>query len=175
MSASETLGDRAKKVRDEHGLSQGKMADLLNISLRNWQMMERDEGVPSGDTLLRFAGLGLNPGWVLTGIGPKHLEGVNAPKDESEALGSSQPAAINPAIFKAVKQLVRTINEEAGIRLPDEARDEEAVRRYNDLVALARGSTDEGKLRSLLPALEYEITESVKSAVAEPGTGKRSA
>lgn len=83
-------------------------------------------------------------------------------------------SSINPAIFKEVKRMVRRINDAAGIRLPDEAGDDEAIRWYNELVVLARGSADEGKLQSLLPALDYEISQRVKAATANPGTGKRS-
>lgn len=144
--------------------------------------MSRKTGIPIG-TLNKYVSLRSAPSAInalkiakAIGLTVEELAAGKAPQiEENASEDAAGQNAINPAIFKAVKQLVRTINEEAGIRLPDEARDDEAVRRYNDLVALACGSTDEGKLRSLLPALEYEITESVKSAVAEPGTGKRSA
>jgi hypothetical protein len=78
-------------------------------------------------------------------------------------------------IFRELKRMVGRINGEAGIKLPDEARDEEAIRWYNELLTMARGNLDEAKLRSLLPALEYEIQEAVKRAAAAPGTGKASA
>ncbi len=67
------IGARAKLVRDENGLSQQEMADKLGMSLRGWQKIERGEGTPNGETLLGFDKFGINPGWVLTGVGPKHL------------------------------------------------------------------------------------------------------
>ena len=82
---------------------------------------------------------------------------------------------LNVTIFKAVKKLIREINAEARIRLADDVQDEEAVRWYNELIAMARGNLDEAKLHSLLPAISYEIEQSVRAAEAEPGTGKREA
>ncbi|QGA56522.1 XRE family transcriptional regulator [Brucella sp. 2280] len=78
LSEDETLGGRAKFVREKMQLPQSKMAEVLGISLRNWQMMERDESLPSGETLLRFQLIGINPGWVLTGIGPVILSDTTA-------------------------------------------------------------------------------------------------
>lgn len=71
--AATEIGARAKLVRDENGLSQQEMADRLGMSLRGWQKIERGEGTPNGETLLAFDRFGVNPGWVLTGIGPKHM------------------------------------------------------------------------------------------------------
>ncbi|MRH93928.1 XRE family transcriptional regulator [Agrobacterium tumefaciens] len=72
-TATTEIGARAKLVRDENGLSQQEMADRLGMSLRGWQKIERGEGTPNGETLLSFERFEINPGWVLTGIGPKHL------------------------------------------------------------------------------------------------------
>lgn len=68
------IGARAKQVRDENGLSQQEMAGKLGMSLRGWQKIERGEGTPNGETLLGFDKFGINPGWVLTGVGPKLLD-----------------------------------------------------------------------------------------------------
>lgn len=83
------IGTRAKQVRSDNALSQQEMADKLGLSLRGWQKMERGEGTPSGETLLNFEKLGINPGWVLSGIGPKYVEqgsAGNVRREESERL-----------------------------------------------------------------------------------------
>lgn len=80
------IGARAKQVRDENGLSQQEMADRLGMSLRGWQKIERGEGTPNGETLLGFDKFGINPGWVLTGVGPKHLGQPQQKGVEAEAL-----------------------------------------------------------------------------------------
>lgn len=51
-------------------------------------MMERNEGMPSGDTLLRFGLTGYNPGWLLTGLGPEKLDDARS----DEASGRSDLA-----------------------------------------------------------------------------------
>ncbi|MBW9072192.1 XRE family transcriptional regulator [Agrobacterium deltaense] len=81
FSASD-IGARAKLVRDENGLSQQEMADRLGMSLRGWQKIERGEGTPNGETLLGFGRFSVNPGWVLTGYGPKYL---NEPQEKGFA------------------------------------------------------------------------------------------
>lgn len=168
MGNEETIGRRLLLLRKELGLTQQEVADQLGLSVRGWQKIERDEAVPSGDTLLRLEAIGYNPGWVLSQLGPKL---------KRDAFSHQQRSThkITPAVFRAVKKLVREIYDTAGIRLPDDARDEEAVRWYNELTGMARGDSEEGRLRSLLPALEYEIKHAVEKAAAEPGTGKASA
>ena len=68
---AKAVGARAKEVRSELGLQQQEMALELGLSLRGWQKLERGEGIPSGETLLQFEKVGINPGWILTGLGPK--------------------------------------------------------------------------------------------------------
>ncbi|MEA3533686.1 LexA family transcriptional regulator [Rhizobium sp. CC-YZS058] len=108
IDGQNTVAERAKAVRTEKGLGQQAIADLLGISLRGWQKIERGEGTPSGETLLQFQTLGINPGWVLTGIGPKHL---------GDAANEPEPLKVDA---KIVQQLVDTIEEvaEATARRP---------------------------------------------------------
>ncbi|WP_139056210.1 XRE family transcriptional regulator [Rhizobium sp. 9140] len=81
---AKNLASRAKGVRVERKLQQQEMADVLGMSLRGWQKIERGEGTPSGETLLQFEKLGINPGWVLTGLGPKSLDDPAPPPVEVE-------------------------------------------------------------------------------------------
>lgn len=103
----------------------------------------------------------VNLDWLVTG--------------EGQMLDGQDSVQVNPIIFRAVKNLVQDIHETARITLNDDVRDDEAIRWYNELVSMTRGDVTEGKLRSLLSTLEYEIQKAVNLAVAEPGTGKREA
>lgn len=58
--SAKTVGDRAKDVRKKAGLAQSEIAQALGISLRAWQTLERNEGLPSGETLMQFEKLGIN-------------------------------------------------------------------------------------------------------------------
>lgn len=165
---AESIADRVSLVRNDFGLSQKAMAEKLGISYRSWQGLEGGRNVPSGETLLQFRSIGINPGWVLTGLGPKLL-------DKSPGAAKPEAPLIIPSIYKAIKKMLRDINGASGIRLPDEARDDETVRWYNQLMAMAGGNAEEARLRTLLPALQYDITEAVKAAAAEPGSGKHAA
>ncbi|WP_421357855.1 XRE family transcriptional regulator [Agrobacterium rosae] len=86
MSDLNTLGGRALAVRKEVKKTQIEMAKFLGVATATWQKIERDEGIPSGETLLNFGKLGINPGWVLTGIGPKYAEGGDQAREGSEQL-----------------------------------------------------------------------------------------
>jgi len=49
-----SIGARVADVRAQLRMSQQDIADMIGISLRAWQHMERDERVPSGEALLLF-------------------------------------------------------------------------------------------------------------------------
>lgn len=69
-----SVGQRLLELRNELGHSQVAMAKLLGIANATWQKIERDEGLPSGETLMQFEKLGINPGWIISGLGPKNLD-----------------------------------------------------------------------------------------------------
>lgn len=84
---SEEIGNRIAAIRGSLSLSQQLIADQLGIALRTFQAIERGENIPTGQTLLKFADMGFNPGWILTGQGFMRLEaasetGVFAADDE---------------------------------------------------------------------------------------------
>ena len=70
----EGVGTRLRAVRKELGLSLRAIADAVDVSLSTWQRLETTDNVPSGETLLKIAELGFNPGWILTGQGAKRLQ-----------------------------------------------------------------------------------------------------
>ena len=168
MEETQKIGDRLLLLRKELGLSQQEIADRLDLSVRGWQKIERNEAIPSGDTLLRCEAIGYNPGWILTGFGPILMSDIRSPV-------SSTFTVIIPAIFSEVKDAVHRLNNAEGIYLRADEHELETIRWYNKLVSMADGDMEESKLRSRLPAIEYEITESAKAAASEPGTGKRMA
>lgn len=98
VSPENAVAQRALEVRNELGLSQKAMAEKLGISPRNWQGMEGGRNIPNGETLLNFQKLGINPGWILSGLGPKKLD--------DPMIAPSAPITVEPA---TVQQLVDTV------------------------------------------------------------------
>ncbi len=165
MVESRTIGDRVKLVRAELELSQQEAADKLGISLRAWQKMERDEGTPSGETLIQFEKVGINPGWVLAGLGPKSSteeDGIGPPSERIDAV-----------LLQRLGDTVQAVFVECNQQAPQRAIMAEAANLYNELLAMVADMGDQQVIDALLPVLRSRFKE--RLATAEPGTGKRSA
>lgn len=59
-------------IRNTLGLTQRKMAKLINITYQGWQKYESGENKPGSDILESLANLGFNINWILTGQGDMH-------------------------------------------------------------------------------------------------------
>ncbi|APO76072.1 transcriptional regulator protein [Rhizobium etli 8C-3] len=164
MAEGQTIGDRVKAIRIDLGMSQQDIADRLGMSLRAWQKMERDEGTPSGETLLLFEKLGINPGWVLAGLGPKLMY-------EEPAI--QVPQGVDVVLFQRVGDTVQTVFIECKQRPPQRALLAETANFYNELLSLVTDVRDEAVVEALIPVVRSRFKE--RLAKAEPGTGKRSA
>lgn len=151
-------------VRADIGLSQQEAADKLGISLRAWQKMERDEGVPSGETLIQFEKIGINPGWVLAGHGPKSLV-----EEES----TSVPEYVDIVLLQRLGDTVQAVFIECKQTAPQRAVMAEAANLYNELRSLVNDIKDERVVDALVPILRSRFKE--RLVKAGPGTGKRSA
>ena len=136
------------------------------MSLRAWQKIERNEGVPSGETLLLFRNVGANPGWVLSGLGPKWLE-QTAQLDPSNV--------INPDLLVSIKHVVGSIHRDAGITLRSDTLDRKAIDYYNQFMVDGADASDADEIKLWLGLLEKRIRREAITAREAPGTGKRSA
>ncbi|PTM92854.1 helix-turn-helix domain-containing protein [Mycoplana dimorpha] len=163
-----TIGARAKAVRLELHLQQQGIADELGISLRAWAKMERDEGTPSGETLLQFEKVGINPGWVLTGVGPKRIH-----QDESYLYEKN--AIIDGDLLVDIKRVVAKVHQEVGITLRAEDLDRKAISHYNEYMLADTDLSDAEEMQLWLGLLEKRIRREATAARNEPGTGKREA
>lgn len=163
-----TMGARAKRVRLEQNLNQQQIAEALGVSLRAWQKLERDEGTPSGETLLQFEKLGINPGWILTGLGPRLMR-------EDESYLYKKDAIIDPDLLLDIKEVVLRVHKDAGITLHQRDADLKAISSYNQYMADDTDLSDGEEIRIWLQLLEKRLKREVDAARAAPGTGKREA
>lgn len=162
MPEREKLGARAKAVRKEKGKTQAEMAKFLGLSTTTWQKIERDEGLPNGETLMLFEKLGVNPGWLLTGLGPKYIGAADQSHFEHDV-----------QVIAKLGDLVSRVHKELGIRLPAGQESAEAVKLYAVLKRLPLSGADLKNIEPALPLLEDHLRNRLEKARAEPGTGKR--
>lgn len=83
--------------------------------------------------------------------------------------------AIKLEVFRAVGRLVVSLHKSEGIALPPDALLNEQSIAYNTLLKKAENPSDLEELESLLPWLEARLNRQLKTAKAEPGSGKHSA
>lgn len=68
MSNEETFGQRLKVLREKTGLSQAKLSEQVNVSLKTVQRWEKDERQPRIEEVLKLAEvLGISEGELLNG------------------------------------------------------------------------------------------------------------
>ena len=113
------------------------------------------------DTRLRSK-LGVDINWLALGEG--------SPFNND----NRQTTAIDTELFGAIFSLVTSLHDQAKIRLPLQATNDETLRHYNAISSqMLSGSDEEKGLR--LNLLQIQIQKEIDVAKAEPGTGKRPA
>lgn len=148
-----TIGSRLAEVRTFMRMTQQEIADRIGIGLRTWQNIERDENIPTGQTLLKIAELGFDPGWILTGNGFMEIE------DSSRAgafraggrLGGDPPDS--ELMGRVVDTIVRTAKA-CGVSIPPVDLGRQAMERYAELMA---ASSDPAERLAMLKLMAVQI------------------
>jgi len=164
MSDEQTLGARALSVRKEAGKTQIEMAKFLGVSTATWQKIERNEGIPAGETLLLFEKLGINPGWLLSGLGPQRM---------NEAPASAN--LIDIVLHQKLGAIVDQEHRAARINMQMEVFAAEVGKAYNHLVGLVSDLSDAEAVGEALPLVRRRVRQQLADAASNPGTGKREA
>ncbi|MEH3092017.1 MAG: helix-turn-helix domain-containing protein [Agrobacterium cavarae] len=133
MISDATVGQRVLALRKELGKTQIEMAKVVGVATATWQKIERDEGLPAGETLMQFEKLGINPGWVLTGLGPKHLDSdIDGEAGQAEATKSGAVPEAEPSPSangeKIIVERLDALQEQLGILIANA--NERAPQRY---------------------------------------------
>lgn len=82
---------------------------------------------------------------------------------------------VDPNLMEKLARLVAAVYRDAGMKLPGERSTLEAATLYNDLASRVTDIADAEEVEAILPQLRYQLKKRLSEAVAEPGTGKRSA
>ena len=164
-------------MRGAFGWTQQEMADRLGLSVRGWQKIERDEGLPNGETLLAFKAIGINPGWILTGVGPKEFEDAAAAlvQKHVKAGGYTSGAGrgVDVVLLQRLGDAVEAIFIECKQTAPKRAIMAEAAGMYNELLDSVNRLDDDAIVDATIAVLKRRLKE--RLSTAEAGTGKRSA
>lgn len=103
---AESVGPRLKQVRRELGLNQPEMAAQVCVKLRAYQQYESGERLPQAESLAALSRLGINVGWLLTGVGSMHesalpqginMDALEGAIDAVEELLGARKANLSPA------------------------------------------------------------------------------
>ncbi|MER8990459.1 helix-turn-helix transcriptional regulator [Mesorhizobium sp. M0678] len=85
------------------------------------------------------------------------------------------PAPVDSNLMEKLARLVSAVYRDAGLKLPGERATLEAAVLYNELASRITDMSDPEEVEAILPQLRYQLKKRLSEAVAEPGTGKRSA
>lgn len=170
------IGDRLKRIRGESGLSQREFSSRVGISFSTWQTIENGKNVPSGETLLKIAGLGFDPGWILTGRGFMRLE---EPSDAGglEAGGELIGPPPDSELMGRVVDTIMRVAKSCGVSIPPVDLGRQAMERYAELMA-ASSDPDErlAMLKLMAVQLKAELTAPLAPGSADaPASRKGSA
>lgn len=160
MTTPEEIGARIALVRGELGLSQKAAAKLLGIGSTSLSNIETGQNVPSGETLLKFQSVGYNPGWILTGLGPKKLDARPEPTNADMMVFVEFLLEIGTELEKVYR--------ESGARLNEYDLFHTSTHWLGVVQKMARNIGDIDELRSLLPW----ITAQVRREIADANAGK---
>ena len=143
MGDASTLGARALAVRKQAGKTQIEMAKFLGIATATWQKIERDEGIPSGETLLAFERLGVNPGWVLSGRGPRTVDGGEAAEPSQVAVDPKELQHLISKVDEMSEKVdeVREVSRPRGRRVLDFERPPTTIKWYPVNLSAGGGNT----------------------------------
>lgn len=169
MSAE--IGARLLQIRNESRLSQRDFSRHVGIAFRTWQTIEAGKNVPSGETLLKIAALGYNPGWILTGQGFMRLEaasetGVFAADDELVE------EDYDAELFGRIVDTIVRVAKEVGASIPPVDLGRRAVEIHRELGAATLDPTER---LAMLKLLAVQLKKEMVALPANPAQSQSQA
>ncbi len=159
---SKEIAQRAALIRSELNLSQKAIAERMGVSLRSWQGIEAGRNIPSGETLVSFEKLGVNPGWILSGLGPIRMRDWNGSDADAE-------------LFVRIARFVQRVHEELNVSIPDRGSAKIAKSVFDNIARILPRDAGPEETDAALLMQEAKLRRELLAAKDAPGTGKRSA
>ncbi|CAA0088215.1 Uncharacterised protein [Starkeya nomas] len=138
---------RLKLIRESLGLSQTAMSEKIGGGKGTWQNIEAGNNPPNGTTLLAIAGLGFNPGWILTGIGPMRL--ADTPIDRE-----SVETAIDRELMGRVVDSIARLYRELAISLSPVDLGRLSAEKYEEIAA---ASSDPAERMAMVKLMAVQL------------------
>lgn len=139
----------------------------MGIGFTTWQAIESGRNVPSGETLLKIAALGFNPGWILTGQGCMRTEDPGE-MGGSEARVDPAGAGVDPELMGRVVDTIARVAKAGGASIPPIDLGRRAAEKYTELVA-ATANPDERLAMLKLLAVQLRAEFSANAISHEKG------
>lgn len=160
------LARRLRDVRRHFGVENREaFAGTVGVSKDALAMYERGKNVPTATVLAAYRErYGVSMDWLITGAGEMFA-------DPSKA----RTTRIDAELMERLHDRVASIFHELGQKPPARRIAREATNLYNELAKAVPDLTDTEMIDVTLPRLALDFKRRISEAVAEPGTGKRSA
>lgn len=113
------MKDRLVKIRETEGYTQKEMADYLDVSLRSYSRYERENRDMPQKAFVKYAKLGINLNWLITGEGPMYRSELKKASGDAEgqvkdiltSYVSSQETQVAKELDKLIEQYKKLKNE----------------------------------------------------------------
>lgn len=163
------IGERFALIRADMGEGTPKSMSLrIGIGENAWRLYEKGTGTPGWSTMQRLVELGYNPSWLMTGQGQMRLSQEAAGSDGASTRGFP----VDKRLMARVTDGIVRLHKDMGLTLAPARQGELVYEMLEDIGRAAEGPEEyDAQLEIMLGRLKRKL----QSAIAEPGTGKRSA
>lgn len=132
------IGKRLQQARKELGWALRRMAKEADVSLSTWQRLESGDNAPSGETLLKFVELGLDPTWILTGQGNMRKATM------------ATSVTLNPELFGRVTEAICNTYRSANSCISGRDLGRLAAEKYSEIAAASADETEQQAMLKLM-------------------------
>lgn len=173
MAIDQEISARLKEVRAVLKLSQVEMAQKIGLSKSALKRLETGGNVPSGESLLKYASVGINPGWLLYGLGPMRMDdrseaGALAERDELRC----SPPITAPELLALVTDAIQRTYKDAGASLPALDLGRLSAEKYNEII---QEIPEPEGWPVAVKMMTVQLRKDIASTAANPGARKREA
>lgn len=172
MALEQQISARLKEVRSVLNLSQEAMALKIGLSKSAVKRLETGGNVPSGESLLKYAAVGINPGWLLYGLGPMRMDGPSEAVPPDEDAPTPPPAITAPELLALVTDAIQRSYKDAGASLSALDLGRLSAEKYNEII---QEIPEPEGWPVAVRMMAVQLRKDIASTAANPSARKREA